>query len=205
MIDIKSYLEDLGYQSANWNKAFVLQWGYQEIVAEIIKTYSALSVSNRNILGEALRLVGGKAIRYSKENPDVSATDPTYGLDCSWLVCYILDYSGITRPKNIRHCKEYWYETDMEWNQVHRYWEYIVPEEKLPWDLVFFSRQWYRVNHMGIYIGSKEGADYMVHAMTSFGKITISPINYSVPKYNSSKTNYKQIFFENPIGYKRVI
>lgn len=195
-------LEYLNFTSPNGVKAFLPK---RDTIFEILSSYNNLSENNNKIINKAFQLVGWKAIEYTRGNPEKSMYNTAEGLDCSGMVCYILDNMRIYRPNYIRHCNEFRHETDISWIKIYSYGTYIQESQKIAWDLVFFSREGKRVNHMGIYIGTFDWTDYMIHAMTSLWNIVISPIVHGHIQWSNLEWSYSQIFFKNPIGYKRVI
>lgn len=147
------------------------------------------------ILQLALELEGFPAIKY--KNPLVG--NNLNGFDCSGFVQYVLLNSGIglnyyIKSNELRHSEEFF-----------DFFGFLVHEPaRLPSDLVFFSRKGSRPTHVGIYLGE----DKMIHSPGLEGeKVEITSIKTyckSIEHLMGSEKNYPQIYFENPIGYKRI-
>lgn len=147
------------------------------------------------VLELALQLEGFPAMKY--KNPLVG--NNLQGFDCSGFVQYILLNSGIglnyyIKSNELRHSEEFF-----------DFFGFLVHEPaRLPSDLVFFSRKGTRPTHVGIYLGD----DKMIHSPGLDGKKVeiVSITNYckSIEHLMGSEEKYSQIYFENPIGYKRI-
>lgn len=149
----------------------------------------------KNVLEVALSLEGYPAIKY--KNPLVG--NNIQGFDCSGFVQYVLLNSGIglnyyIKSNKLRHSEEFF---DFFGFLVHT-------QARLPADLVFFSRKGTRPTHVGIYLGE----DKMIHSPGLDGKnveiVLINDYCKSIKHLIGTDKNYPQIYFENPIGYKRI-
>ena len=147
-----------------------------------------------NLVDVALEYEGFPTIKYA--GPKAGKTPE--GFDCSGFVQWVLMESGISIPKisndrEIRHSEEFF-----------DHFGYLIhPLAKQKGDLVFFSKNGARPSHIGIYLGDGK----MIHSPgTNNKKVCIR----SVDEYCKNRINFEsgnggvQIYFENPIGFKRV-
>ena len=143
----------------------------------------------------ALQYIGYPSKRWT--SPDTGNTPPSF--DCSGFVQYILLESGISLPSLpgtdsvVRHTEEFF---DFYGIPIH-------PQARKRGDLVFFSRNGTRPTHMGIYLEdntflhSQGITDGIIQSCYIDGRIA-GPIAFT-------STKYPQLYFYNPIGYKRPI
>ena len=130
----------------------------------------------------ALLLVGCPSIKYS--GPDFGKD--LSGFDCSGFVVYLLNKTGIFLPQTIRHCNEF----------LDSFGVLVHEEQKLPGDLIFFSRNGTRPTHIGIVVSH----NHYVHAPgLNNTKVNIAKIVRK--KINPSDG---QIYKNNPIAFKRI-
>lgn len=145
----------------------------------------------------ALKYEGFPSVRYVE--PGTFGNTPK-AFDCSGFIQWVILESGISIPnvpntkRFIRRSEEFF---DFLGFAVHK------PAVQTG-DLVFFSKNGCRPSHLGIYIG--EGN--MIHSPgMNDKKVCIRSIDDFCKKnrlkFNSQKGNI-QIYFDNPIGYKRV-
>lgn len=141
----------------------------------------------------ALKYEGFPAIRY--KTPD-AGNNPD-GFDCSGYVQHVFSETDIDIPtiattkKKIRHSEEFF-----------DFFGYLIHEQaRRPGDLVFFSKNGCRPTHIGIYIG--EGN--MIHSPGVNGKkVCVRSIDdFCDESKLQLDSRYPQIYFFNPIGYKR--
>lgn len=145
----------------------------------------------------ALKYDGFPSVRYVQ--PGTHGNTPK-AFDCSGFVQWVILESGISVPKVpntdriIRHSEEFF---DFLGFLIHK------PAVQ-PGDLVFFSKNGCRPSHLGIYIG--EGN--MIHSPGMDGKKVVVRSVEDFCKKNRLRFKPKeesvQIYFDNPIGYKRV-
>lgn len=143
------------------------------------------------IVAAASRYLGSHSVKY--RSPDTGNTPE--GFDCSGLVQRVLlDLELLTKDgKCLRHSEEFFCHLGI-----------FVHEDAIrPGDIVFFSRNGYRPDHLGFYTGDGK----MIHSPGKEGrKVEIVPIKEFVskrPLEYDPKSGYSQIYFRNPIGYKR--
>lgn len=145
----------------------------------------------------ALKYEGFPSARYIP--PGAFGNTPK-AFDCSGFVQWALLESGIVIPnipntnRLIRHSEEFF---DFLGFAVHE-------PAILPGDLVFFSKNGCKPSHLGIYIGKGN----MIHSPGMDGKkVCIREVDDFCKKNKlkfKPKIGYPQIYFYNPIGYKRV-
>jgi cell wall-associated NlpC family hydrolase len=142
----------------------------------------------------ALEYVGYPAIKYRSPSEGKSPQ----GFDCSGFVQYCLLKSGYdlhANPLNgrlIRHSEEF-----LDWFGIM-----VHEKAKKPGDLIFFSRNGFRPNHVGIYLGD----DHFIHSQ---GKDSMTVDISHLDERNGIKFNpsrgKEQIYYKNPIAYKRPV
>ena len=122
---------------------------------------------------------------------------PDQGFDCSGFVLYVIRQAQNKIPSlivsdGIRHANE----------MFDRLGVLIHDEERLPGDLIFFSRKGLLPSHVGIYLGqTEENKEYFIHSPgRNDTRIRINQFNDSpLPLLHE-----KQIYRKNPIGFKRL-
>ena len=142
------------------------------------------------------------ALKYI-DYPSVSYTLPNVGntpdgFDCSGFVQWVLKESKINLQRisnwdELRHSEQFFDFLGI----------YIHPLARQKGDLVFFSKNGYRPSHLGIYLGDGE----MIHSPgRNNQRVSICSIEDFCNKNSlkfPSEDGFPQIYFENPIGYKR--
>ncbi|MFM1881492.1 MAG: hypothetical protein RLZZ344_1726 [Pseudomonadota bacterium] len=84
---------------------------------------------------------------------------PQGGFDCSGLVVYVARRAeGLTLPRTVA--------------EMSRAGEEILPEDRLPGDLVFFNTSGHPFSHVGIYVGQNR----FVHAANEGGTVRIDSL-----------------------------
>ena len=148
-----------------------------------------------SIIKIAKKYIGSRSVKYT--DPDSGNT--LKGFDCSGFIQFVLKEAGFplihgSKASKLRHSEEFF---DFMGYSVHS-------RARRSGDLIFFSRNGTRPTHVGIYLGD----DFFIH---SPGKDNSEVKIISVKgfcKRNLLKFNpdgkYPQIYFENPIGYKRI-
>jgi len=134
----------------------------------------------------ALSFIGLKSSSYNRAN--IGSIES--GFDCSGFVNYVLIKS------------EYKYSIPRHANEMFdRFGITIHYESILPGDLIFFSNKGGTyADHVGIYCGNNK---YIHSPGRNNCKICIKNLEFKEikPRINS---NYEQIYFINPIGFKRI-
>ncbi|MDQ2932880.1 MAG: C40 family peptidase [bacterium] len=122
--------------------------------------------------------------------PD-NGISPESGFDCSGFICFVLDYLKIPRSLEIRHASELF---DSFGIPIH-------PEARGAGDLVFFSKDGYRPTHVGILFTN---IDFIHSPGTPGSKVCISSLPECKIFHHTSQRLEGQLYFHNPIGFKRV-
>ena len=138
--------------------------------------------------------LGFPAVSYN--GPD--AGDSPTGFDCSGFVKYCLQQAAYFLPlspttgKLIRHTEE-----------LFDFYGILIHDEfKKPGDLVFFSKDFIKPTHVGIYVGSNQ----MIHSPGIDGEvIEVITIDYLQGRKIKLDGKPKQIYSNNPIGFKRPV
>lgn len=143
----------------------------------------------KDIVEIALCYCGHPSVKYTF--PDKGNTPD--GFDCSGFVQWVLSDSGLLM-------REFRNSRDM----FDKLGFFIHEPAKWPGDLVFFSGNGYRPTHLGIYIGEEK----MIHSPGKDNKVVgiISIGDYCSKNRQQYKphSEYPQIYFQDPIGFKRV-
>lgn len=143
----------------------------------------------------ALEYEGFPSVRYV-EPGNLGNTQKAF--DCSGFVQWVILKSGICVPKVPN--------TDRIIRRSEEFFDFLgfaIHEPAVqPGDLVFFSKNGCRPSHLGIYIGDGN----MIHSPGMDGKkVCIRSIDDFCKKNKLRlKEGNLQIYFDNPIGYKRV-
>lgn len=136
----------------------------------------------RQVVETALSLVEYPSIKYAGADfgKDIS------GFDCSGFVVYVLKKIGIALPETIRHCNEF----------LDTFGVFIHQEQKLPGDLIFFSRSGTRPTHIGIVVSH----NHYIHAPG----LTDTKVNIEKIVKQKITPTTGQIYQQNPIAFKRI-
>lgn len=123
---------------------------------------------------------------------------PADGFDCSGFVRFVLTQAGLRVPdyitargerRAIRHANEFFDSYGITVHEPYR----------LPGDLIFFSRNGRKPTHVGI-VGPDD-ADHFIHAPgRDDTEVVVSAIARAAIVFTDTES--RQIYFENPIGYK---
>ena len=159
-------------------------------------------VTGDTIVQIARQYIGSPTHSYTSATEGM---DPQEGFDCSGFVVYVLQQAGIILPeyvdadgmsRPIRHAREMF---DYLPNKP-------TEEDKQPGDLVIFSL-YNRGGWMPSHIGFVVENDEMIHASAITKKpVDIVPIyRGSIPPDYAKLKGCEQKYFENPIGYRRII
>lgn len=145
----------------------------------------------------ALKYKGFPAMRYDGEG--TTGNNPK-AFDCSGYIQWVLIESGIKVPNvpNTKRAVRYS-------EEIFDFVGFAIHEQAVrPGDLVFFSKNGCRPSHLGICIGDGE----MIHSPGMDGKeVCVRSIEDFCIKNRlrfKPKEGHSQIYFKNPIGYKRV-
>lgn len=119
------------------------------------------------------------------------------GFDCSEFVSHCLQQAGHVLPlspttgRPIRHTEEFF----------DFYGVLIHDDFRKEGDLVFFSKNFLRPTHLGIYLGE----NLMIHSPGIDNTVVEIDSIYSILPKSASSLNVKpnQIYCKNPIGFKR--
>lgn len=137
------------------------------------------------IVEAAMKYEGFASMRY--RNRDMGK-DPS-GFDCSGFVLFVLLQVGFPISQEVRHCNQFF----------DRFGVLVHPDLHKKGDLVFFSRNGYCPNHMGIMISN----DRYIHSPGKADRrVIVSHLKMTslVPRI---RARTEQIYNKNPIGFKR--
>lgn len=147
------------------------------------------------IVEEALKYEGN--VRIVHTGPEEGIT-PEMGFDCSGFVYYILQSAGIPIPsyivqttdghtirRKIRHANEFY----------DRFGVHVDSSLAQSGDLVFFSWEGVRPNHMGIMIDP----NHYIHAHRHTNLVQVDEL---IPE-DITSTRSDRLYVRNPIGFKR--
>lgn len=175
---------------------FSLKNGKISLLKFVFQKFLKLSAVNK-LVEIALKYEGFPSMRYISHG--VSGNTPK-AFDCSGYVQWIILKSGMPLPdvpntkRPLRHSEEFF---DFLGFAIHE-------RAAAPGDLVFFSKNGVKPSHLGIYIGDGK----MIHSPGMEGKKVCAREIDDFCVKNKLKFNpasgHQQIYFNNPIGYKRV-
>jgi NlpC/P60 family len=152
-----------------------------------------VSLYSAKIVLSAFELLSTPSIRFRSKEQGIS---PYNGFDCSGFVIYVLNeaikqYPDIEAPDKLRYANDFF----------DRYGTWIDPRNRLPGDLICFSRDGISVNHMGIYVGDDiKGNSHYIHSPGHNNSLVgIKTVVYTEihPKIDNPR------FHMSPVGYKR--
>ena len=138
--------------------------------------------THSHLTTEALLFLGSRSQRY--RNP-YEGKNPN-GFDCSGFVWFLLNRLGFPIAEDIRHVNEFF----------DRFGVLIHSRAVEAGDLVFFSWNGHVPQHMGIMVSQ----DTYIHA-PGVDKTTVS---LACIKERAILHSQSQIYFSNPIGFKRL-
>ena len=142
------------------------------------------TITRREFARRAQAYLGHTSIRYTTADKGCSLD----GFDCSGFIRFLLLDCGIKLDADVRHCNEFF---DGFGIFVHQHCATIG-------DLVFLSRDGVRPTHIGVLLTEA----YYIHAPgTTESLVSISPLPTKPIK---ASTKHPQIYYNNPIGFKRI-
>ncbi len=151
------------------------------------KIVTANNELRKSIVEETKKLIGLPGVNHDHAH-DESGCSLETGFDCSGLALYVLAQVHIFVPDTIRHCSEFF---DHFGVFVH----YGLHQDG---DLVFFARSGDAPTHMGIMIDDMR----YVHSPGKKGsKVKVATLQ----RKPLPVTSPKQLYLENPIGFKRPV
>lgn len=140
-------------------------------------------ISREKFADLALKFIGYPSIHY--QNPDVGRD--ANGFDCSGFVHFVLKNLNFPDIEKIRHTNEFF----------DSFGVFIHPEFADKGDLVFFSRDGCVPRHIGILLSR---SSYIHAPGNNNTTVTVSTLEENLIKSSLAK----QIYFRNPIGFKRL-
>lgn len=150
-------------------------------------------MNSKKLIDIAIEYVGYPSVKYTKPENGCSIN----GFDCSGFMYHVLEKMDIKllvipgTNRKIRHSEEFF---DYFGINIHK-------EAIRTGDLVFFSKNGVRPTHLGLYIEDNK----LLHSPgLDNTKINIVNLEEFISRQIiTPHPNYEQIYFNNPIGYKR--
>ncbi|MBI2148511.1 C40 family peptidase [Candidatus Woesearchaeota archaeon] len=148
------------------------------------------------VVDVAMKYIGYPSMKY--QSPNIGNNPSAF--DCSGFIQWVLNETGIVIPnipgfnRKVRHSEEFF-----------DYFGILIHEEFIKeGDLIFFSRNGSRPTHIGFYLSTRQ----IIHSPGINGSFVevknLDDYLQERPLVFDPRTEYEQIYYRNPIGFKRI-